>query len=89
MSWNEHTPHTQQMRETAESPLSPQNPEASPDEPVETTTAAEESKVTTTVRTREIHVYTYPNRESGYFPNSGLYRDIIKNPALYMDRADF
>lgn len=89
MSWIEHTPHTHEMRETASPPLSLKTPEEPQTESPEANNMAEESKVTTTVQLREIHVYTYPNRETGHYPDSGLYRDIIKNPTLYMDRADF
>lgn len=89
MSWTEHTPHTHEMRETAEPPPSPNTPEIPPAEPVETENATEKTHITTDVQKREVHIYTYPNRESGHYPDSGVFRDILNNPTLYMDRADF
>lgn len=89
MSWNEHTPHAKEMRETAELPVPLNSPEDTTEPPTEEHATADET-ITTTIHTREIHLYTVPNRStSGHYADSGLYRDIIKNPALYMDRADF
>lgn len=63
--------------------------------PLEPAAAAEENKNPSvqsakTIHVRELHLYTIPNREySGHYPNSPLFQDIVHNPALYMDRADF
>lgn len=77
------------MRDTAEPPVTLNNPDEPQEAPAEKATA-DQTTATATIHTREIHLYTVPNRSaSGHYADSGLYRDIIKNPALYMDRADF
>ncbi|MBI5019485.1 hypothetical protein HZB58_04415 [Candidatus Gottesmanbacteria bacterium] len=89
MSWTEHTPHAHNLREPTALPDPPNSPEEAAPPPEEVADKAS-ATVTTTIQTREIHLYTVPNRSvSGHYADSGLYRDIIKNPALYMDRADF
>lgn len=88
MSWQEHTPHTHDMRDTATPP-----PSQKPESPSGVTTQVESAPDMATEHTvvvESVHYYTLPNRDaSGHYPDSALCRDIIKNPALYMDRADF
>jgi hypothetical protein len=87
MSWHEHTPHPDPMRDTAELPLSQKT-----EEPMESSSSpSPPEKVTAhTIVVEAVHYYTIPNREAtGHYPQSALADDVIHNPALYMDRADF
>jgi len=87
MSWHEHTPHNHKTRDTADAPL-PEKSETA--ETASSTQSPSENVTTHTVVVEAVHYYTIPNRESdGHYPQSALADDVIHNPALYMDRADF
>lgn len=100
-SLTEHTPQHTTMRETATSSLSSRNSAQTQDNeaagqesasPDITSNTQNEPKpnvhIDIQTQTREVHFQTLPNRND-YFPDSALMKDILKNPALYVDRADF
>lgn len=86
MTHPEHTPQdTRIMREAAADPRSPHTQDTT-DSKAKTPPDSPQPHDT---HMKDIHHYTIPNREDGHYQNSPLFRDIVQNPALYMDRADF
>ncbi len=60
-----------------------------PISPPSSETPQADTSLKTPEATTEIHIYTLPNRAGDYYQNSDLFRDILENPTLYIDRADF